>query len=301
YRELIAALLVFVATAAFCAAANIDVSDPTMRAVFERFALLPLAALAPFSACALAELWSLLRSRALATAVLGFALSAAAIVGVLQLPRLSLADAHGPRLLYRDVFAALAPHAILLTAGDAVDQSPEYFQTVEGQRTDVTVIPYGYLNDGRYLAALSRVVNVPSQVGLPLAPQLRRDLLAAANATRPFYVVGERPIHAPGPRYQPYVLGVVSQMIDERTRIDLQRHYRREVALMSVPGYADVPPLRRQSNGFARTVREYYAGGFFSAGFDAQRLGDKTAARAWYRRAQRYFPDPLIEQRIKML
>jgi hypothetical protein len=112
-----------------------------------------------------------------------------------------------------------------------------------------------------------------------------RDLLASANAKRPFYVVGERGIHAPGPANRPSTEGTVSRMIGTRESAELQRHYRAETALQSAPGYADVAVDSWKSNGFGTAVREYYAGGFFSTGYDAERLGDIPSARYWYEAA----------------
>ncbi|HTA39732.1 MAG TPA: hypothetical protein VK760_11670, partial [Candidatus Acidoferrales bacterium] len=142
---------------------------------------------------------------------------------------------------------------------------------------------------------------VPLEVGRDIAPQARRDLLVRANASRPFYVTGERPAHAPGPFYYARVDGVVSRMIPIGRKIDVRTHYAQESALQLAPGYADVTSDPARSNGFVWEVREYYAGGFFSTGYDAERLGDKPAARVWYQRAAAYSPDPLIRSRLDRL
>jgi hypothetical protein len=302
YRELtVALLLVALPFLLFCALANINVNDEMLRSVFQRFSLLPLVALAPFSACAFA----LVADRIASRRVYRFAglgtIVAAAIVAAIFLPQLSLANAHGQRVLYRDIFNALAPNAILLTAGDAVDQSGGYFQSVEHLRPDVTIATYGLLNMPAYVRALGEAIVVPPQVVYDYPPQVRRDLLVAANPNRPFYTVGERGIHAPGPKYQPSVFGIVSQMIPNNARVNVAAHFRDEVRLQSAPGYAGVPDEHWQTNGFAAAVREYYAGGFFSTATDAQRLGNLPAARFWYESAQAYFPDPMIEQRIRTL
>jgi hypothetical protein len=152
-----------------------------------------------------------------------------------------------------------------------------------------------------YLRALGEIISVPPQVVYDYPPQVRRDMLVAANTNRPFYTVGERGIHAPGPKYQPYVSGIVSRMIPNTARVNVAAHFREEVRLESVLGYGDVPDDHWRTNGFAAAVREYYAGGFFNTAVDAQRLGILPAARFWYESAQAYFPDPMIEERIRAL
>ncbi|HTX59212.1 MAG TPA: DUF2723 domain-containing protein, partial [Verrucomicrobiae bacterium] len=208
-RELVLGALVVLPALLFCAAANIRVDDELLRAVFQRFALLPLTALAPFSACAIAAAQDALPQRVRSGGVAALA-CATALACAIALPSYSLAGEHGPRTLFRDIGNALPPGAILLTAGDPVDQPPQYFQGVEGWRPDVTVVTYGLLNYAPYVDAMRARLNVPLQAAIDPSPQVRRDVLAYANRTRPFCVTGERPIHAPGPLYHAQVTGVVS-------------------------------------------------------------------------------------------
>jgi hypothetical protein len=217
------------------------------------------------------------------------------------LPSLSLADAHAPRILVRDIARALPERAILITAGDAVDGTFPYFQSLEGLRPDVTTITYGLLNLRAYREALAQEIAVPEAVGMNFAPQARRDLLVRANRGRPFYTVGERGIHAPGPLYYPSVIGIVSRMMAQRAHVDLARRYAEETALENAPGYAQVPADRWLTNGFGSVVREYYAGGFFSTGADAERLGKIPDAIQRYERAQAYSSNPLIGQQLERL
>ncbi|MBV8374447.1 MAG: DUF2723 domain-containing protein [Candidatus Eremiobacteraeota bacterium] len=287
-ESVLALLIVLFPLVAFCAIANIAVADPLLRATFQRFGLLSLTALAPFAA------YMVLRFEWIGVGV-------ALVAACFTLPKLSLANAHGPRVLFEDISQALPARAILVTAGDPVDQPPVYFQRIEHWRRDVTVVAYGLLDLRAYVVALRESMAVPDAVGLPYAPQARRDLLAYANRERPFYTTGERAIHAPGPRYHPDVYGVVSRMVENGSHSDLARRFRIETALESAPGYGDVPSDRWWTNGFGSSVREYYAGGFFSAGYDAELLGNRIAAKYWYERAREYFNDPMIAARIKAL
>ena len=126
-------------------------------------------------------------------------------------------------------------------------------------------------------------------------------MLARFNASRPFYVTGERPAHAPGPFYYASVDGVVSQMIPNAKRLDLPKHYAQELAFQAAAGYADITAELWRSNGFSTEVREYYAGGFFSTGYDAERLGKIPEARVWYERAAAYSNDPLNKKQLDKL
>ena len=272
----------------FCAIANISVSNDDTRAIFARFALLSLTALAPFSAVAIAEL--------AATPLQVAALAAASVIAASRLPALSLAGTHDVRTLYRDIFAALPPNAVLLTAGDAVDQPPLYFQGVEHQRPDVTVITYGLLNNPHYLQALRSQINVPPEVIYNVRAQVRRDMLALENPNRQFFTVGERPIHAPGPRYVPEVLGIVTQQVLKTRTISRTDNYKCLAQLQSVNGYGDVTADYWRSNGFGSAVRQYYAGGFFTTGYIAELLHNSVSALTWYERANGYDADPLIVQ-----
>lgn len=285
----IALLVLLFPFVGFCALANVNVTDELLRSVFTRFGLLPLTAIAPFGAFVAAKRFA------------PYACALALVASAVALPGLSLRDEQGPRRLFTDVFAALPPHAILMTAGDPVDQPPQYFQTVEGWRPDVTVVTFGLLDYAPYVDALRASIRVPPAAAMPYAPVVRRDVLALANPGRSFFVTGERGIHAPGPRFRPNVLGVVSQLIPARQRVDAAAHFRAEVALETAPDYGDVPADARRTNGFGSAVREYYAGGFFATGLDAERLGSTPLARGWLEKARAYYPDPMIDAQLRRI
>lgn len=302
YPEIVfAALIVAGPLLAFCLLANLNLSLEISRGVFSRFGLLPLVALAPFSACAAYVLESVAPERSLRTIVAAAVACGAFLPAALRLPALSLAGVHDARAMTRDIFAALPPHAILLAASDPVELAPAYFQTIEGLRPDVTLLKYGFLVLPDYLNDLRRTINVPQEVAGLVLPADRRDLLAHANPTRPFYVVGDRPIHAAGQLYKPLVEGVVSQMTPLRAGMDVPAHYAREKSLESRHGYGDVNAGFWKSNGFGVQIREFYAAGFFSTGLDAKYLGDFFAARYWFERASEYASDPLIGQELQNL
>ena len=300
YAEIVfAALIVIGPLVAFCAVANMNSELP--RAMFGRFGLLPLVALAPFSGPATFLLESLVRSRPLRTLLAGLALCVAFVPTTLHLPALSLAAVHGPRTLSRDIFAALPPHAILLANADALALPPQYFQAIEGWRPDVTIIIDALLDRPAYQNDLKRTIDVPpSFAGLDW-PIGRRDLLARANPSRAFFVAAEGSdiLILPGPLYKPLAEGVVSQMIPLGARTDVYHHYQHEVALQSRPGYADLS-ADWKSNGFAQEVRAVYADGFFFTGQDAKDLGNRKAARYWFERAATYEPNLRIGAELQL-
>jgi hypothetical protein len=299
-RELVVlGLIAAVALVGFCLAANIDIADALTARIFERFGLLPLVALAPFSACAV-HVWDrILGTWSVRTPATAAVLGIAGLVALLRVPALSLAGVHDARNLYDDIGRALPPGAILYTTGDAVNIPPKYFVEVEHWRPDVTIVTHGSLVSDTYRRALARDIRVPALAAMNVPPSVARDALVRANPSRPFFVTGDRPAHAPGPGYYPSVDGVVSQMIPNGTHIDVQRHFREEVMLQSRPGYAAISPDAEHSNGFGSKVREYYAGGFFSTAADAERVGDVKAARLWYERAAAYSTDPLIAAQLE--
>jgi hypothetical protein len=296
YREFgAAAAIVLFTLLAFCVVANSRADDEVTSAIWARFGLLPLVALAPFSACALAALQSRLPAGWSRTVAV-LALAGLAALGVRQLLGLSLADADGPRTYSRDVFNALPRNAILLTAGDAADLAPLYFQETEHWRPDVTVVAEElFLRVPDITRALAGSVNVPPALTLPLPPATQRDLLIDANRTRPLYTTGGYSIEESSSQYQPYVLGLVKRMILHGERVDTRTHYNQERALMSAPGYGNVAADRWTSNGWGAMIRAYYADGFLSAGVNAERLGKIADARYWYSAARAYNPDPVVQ------
>lgn len=296
YREFCAATLIAVfSLLAFSAAANSRVDGDFSSGIWSRFGLLPLVALAPFSAYGFAALGTLLPAGRVRSTITVLALCGLAIAGVRQVLGLSLSHMSDPRTYSRDIFNALSRNAILLTGGDAADLAPVYFQTIEKWRPDVVVVPYEFLSDPGVARALADRINVPPAAIQPLSPQTRRDLLIDANRARPFYTTGPHAIASSSSQYEPYVLGLVERMISNAVRVDVRNHYELERALMSAPGYGDVTADRWRSNGWGATVRAYYAGGFLSAGVNAERLGRIADARYWYGAARYYNPDPVVQ------
>jgi len=286
------ALIAIGSLVVFCALAHIRLELELFRGVFSRFGLLPIVALAPFSACAAYLLEPLASNRSLRYAVTGVALCVAFVPAALRLPALSLAGVHDARTLTNDIFAVLPPHAILLAIDEDVELSVPYFQAVEHRRPDVTVIQFGLLYyPYPYRKELEeRGVVAPPKAGTLYWPIMRRDLLARANPSRPFFVAGDNFLVRTKLQVQPLVDGVASQMLPLGVRIDRARHYAEEVALESRSGYGDVTGDFWRSNGFGSEVRSFYANGFFSTALDAKQLGYSFDAKSWFERAADYDP-----------
>ena len=285
----------------FSTVASLNIETQPALSTFQRFGLLPLVALAPFSACAVFIVEKFSRRSYVQRAVGAVAMLAVCSYAVILFPARSLAEIHDTRTLYRDISNALPRHAILLTGGDAFEIPSLYFQAVEGWRPDVTSVSFGYLSDPAYAHSLEQYMTVPLQASYTNDPVLRRDILVYTNPKRPFFVAGDPFMVQPSSRFIARINGVVSQMLPSTAKLDLARAYRIERALLSAPGYGDITTEPLKSNGFSKMVRESYAGGFFSAGYHAQRLGDRLSARAWYERAAAYSDNPNITDALQAL
>jgi hypothetical protein len=296
YRELGAATLLALFTlVAFCAVANSSVSGDYSSGVWARFGLLPLVALAPFSASAFAAFEVLIPGGPIRRAGTVIALCVLLIAGLRLTLGLSLANIGGPRTYSLDIFNALPKNAILLTGGDAADLAPAYFQTIEKWRPDIALVAYEFLGDPRVTRGLAGVITVPIGATRPLPPETRRDALIDANRSRPFFVTGPSALAVATTENAPYSLGLVAQMLSRTVRVDVRRQYDAQRAIMSAPGYGDVAADRWRSNGWGAMVREYYASGFLSAGINAERLRKIAEARHWYSAAKSYMPDTLVQ------
>ena len=250
----------------FALVASLALTRDDARGVFARFGLLPLVSLAPWAAMAFTN-------RAIASG----ALVTCAIAGTYALTQLSLASTHDARTFANDVFAAIPAKATLLAAGEAAETTLAYFHDSEGMRPDVTLIRYGHL---------------PGYAALP--PQLLRDTtINQSGNTSSFYVVGDQPIHLPSQAFIPLRTGLVSHMIPATSRFDLSHELVIAVTLERARGYGDITSSFWKSNGFAQTVRQYYAAGYYLTGVyaEAQRA---AGAHEWYERALQYAYDPAI-------
>ncbi len=289
----------------FCAIADINVNSTIALAIFQRFSLLWLVAAAPYAAGIFLWLKESVNHQRLRNLLGIFLIACFAIKAAIQLPRFNLSNVHDPRLVFRDISNALPKNAILETCGDAINGDFAYFGPIEHWRPDVTVIIHGYLFSSGYRDELAKDIPVPAEVGSNVEPAVSRDFfieaLSAAHNPRPFYVSGDRPLHAAGPQAYAIPEGIVSRMVPLQSNIDLKKRYATEVALESQPGYAQVYEDRWLSNGFGDVVREYYAGGFFTTAYDAERLGKIGEARRWYQIAAAYSPDQIILDRLRAL
>ena len=162
---------------------------------------------------------------------------------------------------------ALPKHAILLTAGDAVDLPPLYFQAIEGWRPDVTIVTYGFLNSDSYRRWLDPTL-LRTARGRPRhcaagSPRSARSRECGPSVLRHRRAAGARARAVlPRARRRRRVAHDPERAEDRRN----SKHYAQESALQLAPGYADVTSDPLRSNGFVWEVREYYAGGFFSTG-----------------------------------
>jgi hypothetical protein len=302
YAEIVfAALIVAGPLVAFCALANMSLDQELWRGVFGRFGLLPLVALAPFSAAA-AFLLDLVRDARVRTAGCAVVLAAAFVPAAIRLPAMALAGAYGPRVLSRDLFAALPQHAILLATTDAVAWGSTYFQATENLRPDVTVVINGFLPFHLYRNQPWADLTIPSGIGNLAWSNERRDLLARANPSRPFFVANDDfSVRSASSQYTPLGEGLVSHVLPTGTRIDARSHFLYETALQLRPGYADVDANFWRTNGFGSEVRGFYADCFFDTALDAKKLRNRLAAQFWLQRARNYASEPRFDEELRQL
>lgn len=266
WTNLTLAMLIGLATIAFCTIASINVTNDPGRAVFERFGLLPLVALAPFAACSINAFKDFIRFRPVRMFLALVACGAALFSGIQNLQTFRYTDVHDVRNVFTDIEQALPPHAILLTVGDAMELPPEYLQSVEQWRPDVTVIQYGFLASPTYLYWLSHQIRIPYSVVVNQDILMRRDLLAAANTSRPFYVVGDEISYEPGPNARTIREGLVGHIIPNSTAIDAAGEMAVARRNVSRPGYGNISTDRLRTNGFGALIRQHYDAGAITDG-----------------------------------
>jgi hypothetical protein len=298
-RLAIAAALIFAGTAVvFCAIANIDASFDYAHILFLRFALMPLVALAPFSACAFDALDRFVALPRFREAISGAVLATLVLVGVATIPQESLASLHDARTLARDEFNALPQRAVVFAKGDTLSTILPYFQIVERWRPDVLVIYPDLLAGDWYVRDLQSRITVPSVASRP--PTIFE--IVAANPRRDFYGIGDPDVQGEmnnGGPYVAYTRGLASWIVPRGTFVPLRPWFVQEVQLQSESGYAALVAHDERYNGFTTNARSYYANGFLNAGLDAERLKDNAAARRWFERAAVEQPSsPVIIQAL---
>lgn len=284
-----AAWIVCCTVIAFCALANNDASVVAAQSFFLRFALLPLVALAPFSSLAFEPI---LNARILATAmrpaVACILIGAIAIFGISSARAQSLSYVHDARTLVRDEFSALPSGAVAFVRGDAIATTAPYFQIVEGWRPDLTLVYVDLLPGRWYADRLRRSIAVPQT--FEEMPSIE-DIMAA-NPGRQFFCIGDpslpESINASAGPYVALTRGLASEVVSRRAFLPLRAWYAAEERQQTTDGYGN---LSESGAPFVAVAHTYYANGFYNAGLDAERLGDRNAARRWFAIALSHVPD----------
>lgn len=148
---------------AFVAYANVNSADPLVRAVLERFFLLPQVVVAPLGAlglryaadrvsAALGRVRQRTAALAIGTASLGLALGVAA----LNFPAIDHHDDQTARRYAEDILASAPQGAVLLAGGDAAIWPIGYLRTIEGARPDLTFLNIPLLTSEWYVRQQKR-------------------------------------------------------------------------------------------------------------------------------------------------
>ena len=274
---------------AFCTLANNDASVVAAQGFFLRFALLPIVALAPFSAVAFAVvLEARILPAAMRPATASILIGAIAVFGLASARAQALSNVHDARTLVRDEFAALPRGAVAFVRGDAIATTAPYFQIVEGWRPDLTLVYVDLLPGRWYDDRLRRTIAVPQTY--EEAPSVEE--IVAANPGRTFFCIGDpsvpASINASGGPYVALTRGLASEVVARGTFIPLRNWYAGEKRQQESDGYGN---LSGRNAGFVAVAHTYYANGFYNAGLDAERLGDGSAARRWFAVALSHVPD----------
>jgi hypothetical protein len=277
----------------FVAIANLNLSkDPFGLYVLERFFLASQVVLAPSAALGILAIaaWSTgprpatktwaLRAASIAT------LTAIIVNVALNYRKIDQSHNHIARLYAEDVFSTVPPNSTLLVNGDEIVLPLGYLQAVEHLRSDVNLVIMPLLTADWYLQELRERdphLFVPFDRYDPLQNNLKR--LAEANLTQKIIVAGKIPSNdqsfADG--YWLYRRGLIDVLEPKDVRISIDQAASDNEQLLDryhIPDWRTI-----KVKGFESNLLLWYAISSAALGREYERLGEKSAAEKWSRRA----------------
>jgi hypothetical protein len=293
-------LLAFAGTGLFFVAiANLNLETyPHALFVLERFFLLSQVVLAPLSALGVLLIAEVISFRRPALRVWWLRIvGGAALIAVLATlvinyrstdqSRNSIARSFG-----EDLFATVAPDAILLANGDAIALPLVYLHTVEGMRRDVTFIIASLLPADWYVRQLRKHY---SDLIVPFDHSDARNgslkMLIEANKKRTFVLAGNLPDNerSVGDSYWRYPFGLVGIIEPKSKEFGLQEVVSDNERLLN--RYKPPAPRSIRAKSFESDILFCYAQTAFCIGNEYERAGLKRDARNWYQRTFALHPD----------
>jgi len=298
-----------VAGLAFAAYSNVDIGNPIVFSVLQRFFLLAYTAVAPLSGFAVVGAIDLARRTSLRRSVLegaSAAVVAAALVALaaVNLGSLDRHDDHAARRYVTDVLATVPQNGIFIAGADGIAFPLLYLQTVDGIRPDVTAIFLPFTQETWYVRELRRL---HPDLSLTQDAYGTRTMpfraFVDANRSRSITIVGELPDDARS-AYWLYPRAIVAEIRPLAQTASLEELSRdADAALRGAhpPAFTEVD---RPFRPWERLVLNDYATAYYRVGSEYENAANnlKTSApdearrgfataRTWYERALAIEPD----------
>lgn len=298
-------LLAFVCVGPFFVSiTNLNLATaPSALFVLGRFFILSHVVLAPLLALGILMIAEFIDSFGIALPVGPLRLLAgASLIGVLAVVltnyrEIDQSHNHIARSFGEDVFDTVESETILLATGDSVVLPLTYLQTVEGMRKDVTLIFLPLLPADWYLAQLRE--HYPD-LTIPFAHydgQVNNlNALIEANKEKTIAVVGTLPNDTSvSDNYWFYQHGLVNIIEPKSKDIAIEKMVRDNNQLLSRYKYPSFGRIKVKT--FENELLSLYALPALRIGNTYERIGMKTEARVWYRRA--FDIDPYLPQQAR--
>ena len=293
---LVFAIVAFVfAGPAFILISNTSVTEEFARTILQRFFMLSHIALAPLGALGVVLAGELLgptsRARRGATAVAGgTALLAAAAIGALSFGAIDMSADRTARTYALDLLASVPRGALLLGSGDPVVFPIRYLQTIEGARTDVTLVILPLTHGEWYVRQLRRehpdlVLRYPSYGS---GPATMRALIEPALA-RGVFLKAELLDDSTADTLWVYHHGLVAQLRPLTETADLKAFADDNAALLA--SYRPPDPASVATRPWEHLVLLDYGFVAYNVGHEYELAKQTADARLWYQRAIAIAPD----------
>lgn len=302
-----------VAGPAFAAYSNVDISNPVVFGVLQRFFLLAYTAAAPLAGFAALWILALARRTSVPSRLLEGASAAVVVLllvalGALNFAALDRRDDHAARRYVMDVLTTVPQNGIFISGADGIAFPLLYLQTVEGVRTDVTNVLLPFMGETWYVRQLRRM---HPDLALPQDAYGTRTMpfrvFIDANRSRSITMVGELPDDSAKSAYWLYPRGIVSEIRPLAQTASVEEFARDAEAALSRSHPPAVAEVSLPFRPWERLVLEDYAGAYYRVGSEYEHAADNlkvsapeqarqgyATARTWYERALAVDPEYVL-------